>query len=403
MVRDDGDEVACVSSTQVGKTFAYVCKILARAWENPGAHPYWWTAPIYKQSKVAQRLMYFLTTSAGIRTRGPRPPFEQNPPPPLVLLNGGTVEYRTWDNPDNLMGDPVAGVVVDEAGLLPPDANAAISSRLSYTLGPKWYIGNPGKVAGPFRKICARLEASGRLHKWTWRTLYAWLAATDPPRAARYRAFIDRERDSLPDYEFRRLYDAEWTEDEAAVFRNVSACLRNGGLLEPDGDRYVIGVDVGQSIDYMAAVSIGYKSRRLELREHFRGVSYPQAAVRLQELQKNLNDAPIVLEINGPGVAVAQEFDRIGVDYIPFTTTRQSKQEVILSLAADVQNARVEVADIAPLPYELTVFRYSKTTSGSYKYSAPEGEHDDTVIASALASWGLRNALLDLSSYGWIG
>lgn len=404
LYHDHGNEVVCISSTQVGKTFAYAAKLIAAMWEYRGAHSWCWYAPIYRQSKAAQRVMYEIAHSAGIMLSGPRPPFKTNPPPPLVLINGSECDFRTWDNPQNLMGDPIAGGVVDEAGLLTGEAQGAISTRRSFTLGPLWYIGNPGMSGGPFRRLCAAAERDGRLHRWTWETLYDWYAEHHPDQAARYKAFIANERESLPEFEFRRLYEAEWVEDEAAVFRGLDQCLANGAMLEPGADNFVLGVDVAQLVDYLAVASMGIKSRRIELRYRFRGIGYPQAAQRIKAIQDHLN-APVVVEINGPGIALVQEFDRIGVRYLPFTTTSQSKQELMLTLAADIQHQRVEIAKVEPMPYEMSIYRYMAPKvagGGAYRYSAPEGEHDDTVMAAALARWGVAHAITDLDSYGWM-
>ena len=181
-------------------------------WEYRGPHPWWWCAPTYRQSKAGQRVMYEITQSAGIRIRGPRPPFDTNPPPTLVLVNGASCEYRTWDNPENLMGDPIAGGVVDEAGMLNTSASSNISTRRSFTLGPLWYIGNPGPIDGPFAKLCDEAERTGSFYRWTWRELHGHLELTDPARAAAYLKHIEGERRRFPRKEFQRLYEAEWAD-----------------------------------------------------------------------------------------------------------------------------------------------------------------------------------------------
>ena len=402
LIDDPGDEVVCVSSTQVGKTFAYGCKTLAFLWTYDGNHPFWWCAPTYSQSKAAQRVMWQIAHSAGIMKSGPRPPFKSNPPPPMVLINGSICEFRTWDNPDHLMGDPICGATIDEGGLLPSHAHAAISTRRSFTLGPLWWIGNPGRVSGPFRKVCAKAEKENRLHRWTWETLYEHYLEHDPNKAQQYKHFIDQERETLPDFEFRRLYEAVWTEDESAVFRGLEGCLDGNSFIPASEDRFVLGVDVAQTVDYLAIVSAAVKSRRLELRDRFRGIGYPQAAQRIQAISKELNDAHVVVEENGPGIALIQELQRLGVGLTAFRTTQQSKQEAILALAADVQNSRIRIAEHQPMPYEFSVFRYERTTSGLYRYSAPDGEHDDTVMAAAFARWGMSRCVTDYEAVmGW--
>ena len=122
----------------------------------------------------------------------------------------------------------------------------------------------------------------------------------------------------------------------------------------------------------------------------------------LKALSAELN-APLVVEENGPGVALIQELARLNVPVFPFVTSAQSKQELILNLAADIQAGptRCVVSDHSPLPHELAMYRYTRGPTGLYRYSAPPGEHDDTVMAAALARHGMGHSL-DLSSYGWV-
>jgi hypothetical protein len=113
-------------------------------------------------------------------------------------------------------------------------------------------------------------------------------------------------------------------------------------------------------------------------------------------------DAMLVVEENGPGVALLAELARLGAPVQPFTTSAQSKQEMILNLAADIQGgpSRCVIADHAPMPHELAVYRYSRGPTGLYRYSAPNGEHDDTVMAAALARWGAGRAI-NIEETGW--
>lgn len=396
LVADQARDACCVSAAQVGKSFALAAWLLGAAWTDPvRSHPWWWTAPTYGQAVVGFRLVLRLSQSAGIIRGRPITAAPQR----IALVNGGMIEFRSWEREQNLHGTTIAGGVVDEAGLLTPEAQAAISARRSATLGPLRYIGNPGLVAGPFRKLCSLAERATEegsdlagvysLHKWTWKDKYLALAETNLDAARAYETFINQERLSLPEFEFRRLYEAEWTEDEAAVFRGVHEATSGEMASEPDGE-YQGGVDVAQSQDYLVVALVSKKRNRAEYMERWRGVSYPQSAIRMKEMQGKWG-APFVVEENGPGIALIQELDRLGVRYVPFTTSSQSKQEIILSLAADIQNQRLSLAPMPPLQYELAMYRYSRTPSGLYSYSAPPGEHDDTVMALALARWGMAH------------
>ncbi len=407
---DPARDVAVVSATQIGKTFGLACWILAGAWKDGQSpiHPSWWLAPTYNQVEQGYRLVHRLASSAGILTHSAMTPY-----PSITIANGGRIEFRSWEREQNLMGSTIARGVVDEAGLLNPEAQAAISSRRSGTMGSLRYIGNPGLVAGPFRRICQLGEQAAMpgnewngvysFHRWTWRDKHAALAATLPDSARAYEQFVEQERRSLPDFEFRRLYEAEWTEDEAAVFRGLEPCVLRGEStpLPAGADRFSLGVDVAQLSDYLACVSFGQNTRRLDLRYHRRGVPYAVAAQDLKAISDSLGRAPLVVEENGPGIALIQELARLEVPVTAWTTTSQSKQELILTLSADVQEKRIRIADQAPMPYEFGCYRYERTSSGLYRYSAPPGEHDDTVMAAALARWG-AGRMIDLSQYGWV-
>jgi hypothetical protein len=393
LLEDTHRDICTVSATQIGKTFAEACWLMARAWEDPvRLHPWWWTAPTYNQAMTGFKLMLALCSSAGIIQGAPR----ESMPQQIKLINGAVIEFRSRDNFEGLMGSTIAGAVVDEAGSMTVEQHAAISTRRSATLGPIHFIGNPGMVAGPFRRLCA-LGESGEdgvhsLHRWTWKDRHA---ALPPEQAAAYAEFIEQERQTQADFEFRRLYEAEWTEDEAAVFRGVDL-ISDGAPLETGapGERYAIGIDVGQQVDYLAAIGIGMQSRRADFMLRFRGIPYPQAAQRVVEITKRFPGWCIV-ESNGPGLGFYQELRRLNVACSLFDTTTRSKDELVMGLAGALnpEAPKLRLAVLPPLQHELKIFRYTRRASGfTYSYSAPAGEHDDTVMALALAHLATRRA-----------
>lgn len=391
-VRDVGRDVVVVSCTQAGKTYAAACWIIAQAMTARNtAHVLWWVAPVYSQLSQGLRIVLAFAKSAGLLRSATMTPF-----PVVTFVNGAILEFRSAERSENLQGTTVAAVVIDEAGLLVDEAWSIISTRRSHTLGPARFLGNPGAVSGPFRRICSLAEEAGHLHRWTWRDKHRALLASHPGKACEYVAFVEQERRSLPAFEFSRLYCAEWSADESSVFPNIDACIDRSGteLLAPGSDDFVIGVDPAMTTDYCTAVSFATNARRLELRFHRRGVSFQGAAQELMALSEKL-DAVIVLEMNGLGIGLYQELQRLGAPLHPFTTSAQSKQEIVLNLAADVQERRVVIADHAPMPTEFSVFNYQRSPSGLYRYGAPSGSHDDTVMAACLARWGAGRALTE--------
>lgn len=77
---------------------------------------------------------------------------------------------------------------------------------------------------------------------------------------------------------------------------------------------------------------------------------------------------------------------------MPFTTTAQSKGPLIESLALAFEQDDIAIQPEPVLLDELQAYSLERLASGRYRYNAPPGMHDDTVIALALAHYGVRNS-----------
>ena len=59
-------------------------------------------------------------------------------------------------------------------------------------------------------------------------------------------------------------------------------------------------------------------------------------------------------------------------------------------MRADIEFGRITFPQLPVLIKELRNYEYEINSNGNIKYSAPPGQHDDTVIALALAGHGLN-------------
>jgi hypothetical protein len=76
---------------------------------------------------------------------------------------------------------------------------------------------------------------------------------------------------------------------------------------------------------------------------------------------------------------------RDGLHIQPFTTTNASKAEAIEALALAFERADIRILNDPVLVSELVAYQAERLPSGLTRYSAPGGQHDDTVMALALA------------------
>ena len=68
----------------------------------------------------------------------------------------------------------------------------------------------------------------------------------------------------------------------------------------------------------------------------------------------------------------------------------KSENRNIMSNVKTTFNHHISYPDIPELINELRLYGYTTTQGGTVRYGAPEGYHDDCVIALALAAWQLH-------------
>lgn len=92
---------------------------------------------------------------------------------------------------------------------------------------------------------------------------------------------------------------------------------------------------------------------------------------------------PAFIDSTGVGNPVVEEIQKLCGGAEGYTFTQISKQQIMEGLAYAIQNGYISVLDnVMKDELESFEFEYSRT---GVKYRAPEGCHDDTVCALALA------------------
>ncbi len=173
---------------------------------------------------------------------------------------------------------------------------------------------------------------------------------------------------------------------------------------------FTIGVDLGKVSDYTAfAVMEEPRTRLYDLRhiERHRDRSYPELVERLRELVRRLPGTPsLAIDATGDGRPVVDMIEeaRVGADSYAITITggdavsrngfeyRVPKRDLVSSVACLLQTGRLRIPRNLPdgelLQRELVRFRAKISLTGHDTYEAwREEDHDDLVLAVALACW----------------
>ena len=109
------------------------------------------------------------------------------------------------------------------------------------------------------------------------------------------------------------------------------------------------------------------------------------------DLCRQWNVHTLVAEANSMGStnieALIKEFDAAECDtaILPFTTSYASKTTLIEALRLALEERGLKLLPDPAQRHELEIFTRRRSSTGAWQLSAPSGEHDDCVIALALA------------------
>jgi hypothetical protein len=78
-----------------------------------------------------------------------------------------------------------------------------------------------------------------------------------------------------------------------------------------------------------------------------------------------------------------------GIPITPFLTTSATKQAAVTALQSAFEHGEIGIINDPTLIGELLSFESKRSASGSFTYSAPDGMHDDCVMALAIAWWSI--------------
>jgi len=94
-----------------------------------------------------------------------------------------------------------------------------------------------------------------------------------------------------------------------------------------------------------------------------------------------------VLDSTGVGDPIYEALHKAGCMVRGYPFTNASKTELIDGLALALERGAIRLMDIPEQEAELRAYEYTLTPARNVTMSAPEGMHDDCVIALALARW----------------
>lgn len=300
------------------------------------------------------------------------------------------IEFKTAQDPDKLRGFKVNMALLDEADRMLEESFVSVYTTLAPVRGRAYIISTPKTRGGFFYQEWMKGQADSPTYDPKYFSMRMPTSANpyiDPD-------IIAQAKKNLPEDVFRTEYEAAWPESgEGLVFRNIRGCVR-GNLEEPvKGESYVMGVDLAKHNDFTVITVIKRSTRQVVHFYRTNSMDWNSIKYSVVSTATKYNNAYTIIDSTSGSVGdVIYDNIREGCSF-PLEgykiQTNSAKKQLIEGLRIGLQEGSLSFPAITELMYELQIFEYNITDSGTVTYSAPRNDHDDCVISLALAYYGM--------------
>lgn len=363
-----------------GKTLLASRAISIKALEKPNGM-FFLVAPVVAQTNIIWRMiLHFLPKSVikqvyvGTKT--------------IILKNGTMICAKSGDNPDTLRGEGLDGCILDEAAMLRPDVwSEAIRPALADKMGWCWAITTPKGKNWYYREHLKGLNNNPKYPDYKSFTFSSY----DNPFLRK--SEVDAMAEEMPEVAFHQEILARFIEGGGAVFHDFLGCVRDNILRAYEhGKFYVAGVDLGRHKDFTVIIVVESETHEVVYYERFNQTDWTFIEDRIVGVYNDYGCPITYLDSTGAGDPIYERLLEKNVNVIGINLNQASKPALIRGLSIAFDRRILFIPDIPELKEELGAYTYTMSALNNVKYGAPEGFHDDTVIALSLANYGLNGS-----------
>lgn len=394
------DIATIVASRGWGKTLFTTCDIvIPQMLLNPGSQVMW-VAPTYKIGQAPIDDVWFgtneLTGQRYIPQFDPRSGIQlwewRAGDKEIHVANSSRLYLRSADNPDSIVAKGFNLIVIDEGALISKEVFMQHILPTARRAGCRIFIITTPRGKNWIYEMYLSGQDRSKLGYYSARQPW-W-------KRPNYPELLKRLMKDMPEHLRQQEFEAEFISDSSGVFKNLSKTFFGEEIQfadqhqkweceitrsEMDMETRICAVDLAKQSDYTVIVVMGLESRKIFYYERFNKTDYSVVIEKVRRICKRY-DSDLIYDATGVGNGVG-DFLSGDMNTYPFVFTNQSKNELVNKLAISCEYGNLKVPNITTIRHEFEIFTYSVNRTGSLSYSAPDGKHDDTVMAIGLANW----------------
>lgn len=352
---------------------------------------YWYVAPTYRQAKeIIWRDPEMLAKYV------PRELISKKNESDLSIETetGAIIVLKGADNPDSLRGPNPKGVILDECFLMKGDVWSEIIAPIAFANPDMWvwFIGTPKPMGAFWEKLyqdAYRRMTSGDT-SWFAMKLDAETSQILAPES------LIEAKNTMTEQAFRQEFMCEYFGDEGVVFRGIDRCIDDQIVPNQRWDgyqRFQFGTDLAMHVDWTVNCGINLANYEVQVFDRYNQIDYNLQKARIEAMLRSYGNPRCNMDETGVGEPIVQDLRSRGLLINGVRFTAEMKSNLVTNLALWIEQGRIRLPRIPELIEELRMYGYEVTPKGRVTYSAPAGQHDDCVMALALAVWELSSSV----------
>lgn len=293
--------------------------------------------------------------------------------------NGSTIQFFSFEKPDNLRGLSASRIFIDEAAILPDDAFNAIVKPIASLAKTVIALSTPRGKIGWFYK----LYSYGTNDYYTNYKAFTFPSSANPMIS---RDELEDAKDNLPEHIYKQEYEAEFISNADNIFKNVEACINNDFIYNI-GDRVVCGVDIGRQDDYTVITVMRISDKQVIFQDKWNKLDYNTIVQKVADVINHYSPIDTIVETNSIGDFFFDALkEKTKCKLTSFYTLNSNKNYIIENLILAFEKGNIKILNNGDLIFELNNFTCIwNAASRTLKYGGRSGVHDDMIMSLAFA------------------
>ena len=349
-----------------GKTLLGINMMLFWALDKP-ERQLGWISPIYSQARNV--FDQIVDSSEAIIKSSNRMELV------IKFVNDSSIKFLSADSPDSIRGFRFSHIVLDEAAFM---KDRVIDQHVMPTLNPSG------------QKMLMISTPKGKNHFFKYFNRDSSFSMRFPLTKCPYvmPEVIGEAKKSLPPDLFKQEFEAAFIDSSNDVFVGIDqvSTVNEYDLRKQD---VFVGIDTGLTGD-MSVVTLINSVGKVVFIDNNNKQSINLIADRFKDVLSRYNIVGGFIETNGIGRAMYDLIQPFYRKIKAFTTTQDSKMEMVRKLIHDVETLTIELPndELCPeLHREFSEYSYKLSTTGKLSFGHIPGGHDDYIDSLMLANF----------------